>query len=82
MKRIGRKRQESLALELDEGVPIETLDTLLSASDFFRLGRKDAESQLARIRAAVRCWRDVAKHLGIARREQEEMASCFARADV
>ena len=76
------KRQESLALELDEGVPIETLDTLLSASDFFRLERKDAEVQLARILAAVRRWRNIAKHLGIARREQEEMASCFARADI
>ena len=80
MKR-RRKRQEALALELDEGVPIETTDTLLSASDFFRLRRKDAESQLARIRAAVYRWRDVAKHLGIARREQEEMASGFSRAD-
>ena len=47
--------------------------------DYFRLDKSEANSQLERIRAAVAKWRDVAKRLGISRREQEDMSVCFAR---
>ena len=36
-------------------------------------------AQLSRIRTAVAKWRIIAVHLGIPRREQEEMSACFAR---
>ena len=72
-------RPQSLSLELDAGVPIETIDTLLAAADYFRLDKAEADLQLRRIRSAVARWRDVAVRLGIPRREQEEMAVCFSR---
>lgn len=71
------KRPQSLSLELDAGVPIESIDTLLSAAEYFRLGKAEAEANLSRIRSAVAKWRDVAVRLGIPRREQEDMALCF-----
>lgn len=74
------KRPQSLSLELDAGVPIESIDTLLDAAEYFRLGNEEANAQLERIRSAVAKWRDVAAvRLGIPRREQEEMAVCFTR---
>lgn len=73
------KRPQSLSLELDAGVPIESIDTLLDAAEYFRLGNEEANAQLERIRSAVAKWRDVAVRLGIPRREQEEMAVCFTR---
>ena len=73
------KRPQSLSLELDAGVPIESIDTLLDTAEYFRLGKEEANAQLERIRSAVAKWRDVAVRLGIPRREQEEMAVCFTR---
>ena len=73
------KRPQSLSLELDAGVPIESIDTILTAAEYFRLNRTEAEATLARIRSAVAKWRDVAVRLGISRREQEEMSVCFNR---
>ena len=73
------KRPQSLSLELDAGVPIENIDTLLEAAEYFRLGKEEVNAQLKRIRAAVAKWRDVAVRLGIPRREQEEMSVCFTR---
>ena len=77
----NEKRPQSLSLELDAGVPIETIDTLFDAADYFRLGKEEVNAQLKRIRSAVATWRDVAGHLGISRREQEEMSACFSLAD-
>lgn len=74
------KRPQALSLELDAGVPIESVDMLMDAADCFRVGKADADSQLGRIRSSVSQWRVVAARLGISRREQEEMAACFARA--
>jgi serine/threonine-protein kinase HipA len=74
------KRPQSLSLELDAGVPIESIDTLLDSAEYFRLGKVEANVQLERIRAAVAKWRDVAVRLGVPRREQEYMSMCFARA--
>ena len=71
------KRPQSLSLELDAGVPIESIDTLLSGAEYFRLGKAEAEANLSHIRSAVANWRDVAVRLGIPRREQEEMSVCF-----
>ncbi|MBR2355528.1 MAG: HipA domain-containing protein [Kiritimatiellae bacterium] len=71
------KRPQSLSLELDAGVPIEGIDMLVEAAEYFRLGKKDANAQLERIRSAVAKWRNVAARLGIPRREQEEMSLCF-----
>ena len=70
------KRPQSLSLELDAGVPIEGIDVLVEAAEYFRLGKKDANAQLERIRSAVAKWRNVAARLGIPRREQEEMSLC------
>ena len=74
------KRPHALLLELDVGVPIESVDTLIDAADYFRVSRTEASSHLARIRSTVAGWREVATRLGIHRREQEEMSTCFARA--
>jgi len=71
------KRPQSLSLELDAGVPVESIDTLLEASEYFRLGKKEASAQLERIRSTVTKWREGALRLGISRREQEEMSVCF-----
>ena len=73
------KRPQSLSLELDAGVPIESIDTLLDAAEYFRLSKAEANAQLSRIRTAVAKWRAIAVHLGIPRREQEEMSVCFAK---
>ena len=73
------KRPLSLSLELDAGVVVESVDTLLSAAEFFRLDKAKAEACLSRIRSAVAKWRAVAVRLGISRREQEKMAVCFGR---
>lgn len=64
---------------MDDGVPIESIDTLLDAAEYFRIGKVEAEANLSRIRSAVAKWRDVAVRLGIPRREQEEMSVCFTR---
>ena len=71
------KRPQSLSLELDAGVPIESIDTLLAAAEYFRLDKAKAEATLSHIRSAVAKWRDVAARIGISRREQEEMSVCF-----
>ena len=71
------KRSQSLSLELDTGVPIESIDTVLAAAEYFRLDKTEAEATLSRIRSAVAKWRDVASRIGISRREQEEMSVCF-----
>ena len=60
-------------------MPIESIDTLLDAAEYFRLSKAEANAQLSRIRSAVARWRAVAVHLGIPRREQEEMSTCFAK---
>ena len=73
------KRPQALSLELDAGVPIESVDTLLDAAEYFRLSKAEANDQLSRIRTAVAKWRAIAVHLGIPRREQEEMSACFAK---
>jgi len=73
------KRPQSLSLDLDDGVPIESVDTLLAAAEYFRLGKAEAETILSRVRSAVAKWRDVAVRLGIPRREQEDMAGCFVK---
>ena len=73
------KRPQSLSLELDAGVPIESIDMILAAAEYFRLDKTEAETALSRIRSAVVKWRDVAVRLGIPRREQAEMAVCFER---
>ena len=73
------KRPGALSLELDSGVPIESIDTLLSAAEYFRLNKTEAEANFSRIRYAIAKWRDVAMRLGISRREQEEMSVCFMR---
>ena len=73
------KRPRSLSLELDAGVPIESIDTLLCAAEYFRLGQAEAEASISRIRSAIANWRNVAVRLGIPRREQEEMSACFSR---
>ena len=73
------KRPQSLSLDLDDGVPIESVDTLLDAAEYFRLDKEEAEAILSRIRSAVAKWRDVAVRLGIPRREQEDMAGCFVK---
>ena len=74
------KRPQALSLELDAGIPIESVDELLDAAEYFRLGKPEASAQLERIRCTVASWRDVASRLGIHRHEQEEMSICFARA--
>lgn len=43
----------------------------------FRVSDKDAKSTLTRIGQVVAQWRDLAHDLGIARQEQEAMASAF-----
>lgn len=73
------RRPKTLSLELDTGIPIESIDTLLSAAEYFRLTKAEAEATLLRIRSATAKWRDVASRLGISRREQEEMSVCFMR---
>ena len=73
------KRPQSLSLELDTGVSIESIDTILAAAEYFRLDKTEAEASLSCIRSAVAKWRDVAVRLGIPRREQEEMSVCFSR---
>lgn len=57
----------------------ESIDTILAASEYFRLDKAQAETTLSRMRSAVAKWRDVAVRLGISRRAQEEMAICFER---
>ncbi len=74
------KRPQALSLEFDAGIPIESVDVLLDAAEYFRLGKPEASAQLERIRSTVASWRDVASRLGIHRHEQEEMSICFARA--
>ena len=73
------KRPQSLSLELDTGVSIESIDTILAAAEYFRLDKTEAEASLSCIRSAVAKWHDVAVRLGIPRREQEEMSVCFSR---
>ncbi len=73
------KRPQALSLELDAGVPIESIDTLLAAAEYFRLDKAAAATNLLRVRHAVARWRDIAVRLGISRHEQEEMAACFVR---
>ena len=58
--------------------PLRSL--VLTAAEYFRLGKKEANVELERIRSAVARWRDVAVRLGIPRREQEEMSVCFTEA--
>ncbi|MBO4287947.1 MAG: HipA domain-containing protein [Kiritimatiellae bacterium] len=73
------KRPQMLTLELETGIPIESVDTLLDASEYFRLDKTTANGQLEHIRSAVAQWRDIANRLGIPRREQQDMAGCFSR---
>ena len=46
------KRPQSLSLELEAGVPIESIDTLLDSAEHFRLGKVEANAQLERMHAA------------------------------
>ena len=71
--------KEVSSFELDAGVPIESVDTLLDGAEYFRLGKEEAIEELERIRSVVSQWRDVAVRLGIPRREQEEMSVCFTK---
>lgn len=71
------KRPYYLSLELDSGMPIESVDTLFEVADYFRLNEKSATEQFNHIKSAVSEWRTIAAHLGISRREQDDMAICF-----
>jgi hypothetical protein len=62
-------------VHIAEGEANRRLGTL----EYFRLSTAEANVQLSRIRSAVARWRAVAVHLGIPRREQEEMSACFAK---
>ena len=72
------KRPRTLSLELDSGVPIESIDVLLDAAEYFRLDKATAEKQIENMRNTVAKWRTVAMRLGIPRREQEYMSACFS----
>jgi len=71
------RRQGSLTLELDAGIPVDSVDALLDAAEYFRIGKSEAQEVLKSVRSVVGGWRKIAERIGITRREQEEFAPCF-----
>jgi hypothetical protein len=66
-----------LSLNISETDNALNFDLALEVSAFFRLKPVDAEPILQQVKQAVKSWRSHAKKLGIARVDQEIMATAF-----
>ena len=70
-----------LTLNISEHDNALDFDLVRDVSGHFRVSSKDANSILARIGQVVAQWRGLAQEQGIARQEQEMMASAFRLSD-
>lgn len=71
------KRRGPLSLDLDAGMPIDSVDVLVDAAEYFRIGAAEAQVVLREVQRVVHGWRAKAERIGIPRREQELFAPCF-----
>ncbi len=68
---------DGLTLNISETDNALSLDLARDVAKYFRLGARRAESIIAEVIHAVQDWRKEAQAAGIARAEQNEMASAF-----
>jgi len=68
-----------LSLAIDENDNSLDFELALSVSQFFRLGKIDAQEIIGEIRSAVSSWRERAKAIGLQRSEIELMQGAFVR---
>lgn len=66
-----------LRLNISEGDNAMELDLARSVAPYFRVAASAADEVIARSRAVVTRWRELAVRLGIPAREQERMSSAF-----
>jgi len=66
-----------LSLNISEKDNALDLDLALSVAEYFRVEKKKAESIIKKVKNAVSMWRDVAKHNGVSKSEQDKMSKAF-----
>jgi serine/threonine-protein kinase HipA len=66
-----------LALNIDTDNNSLDLELAKSVGEYFKLANSEMDSIIREVKAAVSCWKVVAKEIGISRSEQEIMASAF-----
>lgn len=75
-----RPRLLSTAIDLDDNTA--SLDLAMRVAGYFELDLNQARKIAAEVGAAVRGWRDHARHVGIPAGEIERMATAFEHADL
>lgn len=73
----ARRSRQALSLEMEDGVPILSVDDALRFSDYFRYPRAVAENVVREVAEAVSSWRRIAESLGISRSEIIQYEPCF-----
>jgi serine/threonine-protein kinase HipA len=73
-----KQRVLTTAINLDDGTA--SLELALSVADDFRIS--NAKAIIREVATAVSQWRDVAKSLGLAKREIDRMGSAFEHDDL
>ena len=73
----ARRSRQALSLEMEDGVPILSVDDALRFSDYFRYPRAVAENVVREVAEAVSGWRRIAESLGISRSEIIQYEPCF-----
>jgi serine/threonine-protein kinase HipA len=59
----------------------QDLDLAREVAAYVRVDAERADTIVGSVVSAVQAWPDVAKTIGLSRREQDEMAPAFARAE-
>jgi serine/threonine-protein kinase HipA len=66
-----------LALNIDTDNNALDFELAKRVGEYFQLTNSEMDSIIREVKAAVSCWKVVAKEIGISRSEQEIMASAF-----
>lgn len=69
--------KEELSLNIDENSGVLNFDLAMSVIEYFRLNEKDASLILKNVKKVVSNWENVAKQMGILRKEIELMSGAF-----
>ncbi|WP_204281930.1 type II toxin-antitoxin system HipA family toxin [Pontibacter burrus] len=70
-----------LKLNISDNDNALDLDLAMEVSEYFRLTEERAKEVKEEVKAAVRCWRDIATKYGISKAQQELKALAFQRAE-
>jgi serine/threonine-protein kinase HipA len=64
-------------LALDDASTEPDLDTVMATAELYRLTRKQAQADLARLSQVIGTWQNKAQLLGLSGEDRAELKDCF-----